>query len=246
MNELLDAHMRTSFARAERTGLLLSRAGRRFGYDSTAFVELAVDSVLAAQTEQAFVTWSYLASVVELADPLGRVLDVDPPIDVLVGAATHDGAPLETVYRRPATLAAELRAEGFAFVEVVERVSSEVELMADADVFTASRKTEQVYGAVDRRIVGWRRVPNATACQWCRMIATQRYKKQELAPAHRSCHCGTAPITSTTAVDRGPVYDPDALAQIKRDGVPTRYGERKKTAREANTQIERFGDTVES
>lgn len=245
MNELLDTHMRTSFARAERTGKLLVRAGRRFGFESASFVELAVDSVLAAQTEQAFATWSYLSSAVELADPLGRILDVDPPIDVLVGAATHGGAPLETVYRRPASLAAELRAEGLVFVEAFDRVASEVELMADADVFTASRKTEQVYGAVDRRIVGWKRVPNATACAWCRMIATQRYKRQELAPAHRSCHCGTAPITSTKAVDRGPIYDSDALARIKRDGVPTRYGERKRTSRRANAQIERFGESAD-
>lgn len=233
---LLDAHMRTSYDRAKRVGLAVARLGRVLGWETDDFVEEAVALVLAGQAEQAGASWGYLADYVEAADPLGRSLDADPPIDVLIGAATHDGTPLETVYRRPGRLAAELAVGGLSAVLVDERLSSEVELMASADVATAGRKAEQAYGAVDKRIVGWKRVPNVGACKWCRYIATQRYKKSQLSPAHRGCACGTEPLTKEVA--RGSVVDAEALKKIKTEGVPTKYGERRREARKANAAIE--------
>jgi hypothetical protein len=230
-----DAHMTTSYDRAQRVGLAVARLGAVFGWESDDFVEEAVALVLAGQIEQVLSTWSYLADSVELLDPFERILDVDAPVDVLVGSATHDGTPLEMVYRRPGILAADLTAEGLASSLVRSRVESEVVLMASADVSVAGRKAEQAYGLVDRRVVGTRRVPNVGACKWCRHIATQRYKKERLAPAHRGCACGTEPIVAPGGPGR--VADPVALAEIKANGVPTRYGQRQADARQANRAI---------
>lgn len=234
---LLDAHMRTSFARSAALGSLLTRAGRTLGYDSDRFVSLAVDAVLAAQTTQALATWSLFDLMGERSDPLGRRLEADPPIDVMIGAATHDGTPLETVYRRPGKmLAAELALEGGLELALARaKVDREVALMADADLFVSGRKAEQTFAQVDRRIVGYRRVPNGGACDWCLYIATQRYTVDTLAPAHRDCHCGTEPIYGI--VDPGPVLDPEGLAAIKKRGVPRRAGSRKAAAKRANAKI---------
>lgn len=45
-------------------------------------------------------------------------------------------------------------------------------------------------------IIGWRRVPDADACQWCLDIAGQVYKTAASADfGHSRCGCGVSPIT---------------------------------------------------
>jgi hypothetical protein len=229
---LLDAHMRETYARKGRVGSYLVRLGRTYGYRTDAFVERAVDVVLAGQIEQARATWEVHSLAAELADPLGRSFNVEPPLDVMIGAATHDGTPLETVYRRPGLLLGELAAEGVAATVAQSRAETMAVELADVDLSVAGRKAEQVRGMVDRRVVGYRRVPNSGACRFCRYIATQRYKTGTLAPAHAYCGCGTAEIYGTK--DPGQIIDSKELERIKKEGVPTRYGSRKESARRAS------------
>ena len=226
---LIDAHMRSSYDRQARTGAYLARVGETIGYGDE-FVSEAVDTVLAAQVDQAGATWSYLEETGLLADPLGRTLGVDPPLDEMVGAATHAGTPLETVYRRPGKLLAEL--EELDVPDAAARVAGEVDLLASSDVAQAGRQAEQTYGNLDKRVVGWRRVPNVGACDFCRLIATQRYKKRDLAPAHRSCHCGTAAIHGD--VDPGQVIDRKELDRLNAKGPQKRYGKRDPAAARAS------------
>lgn len=225
---LTDAHMRTSFDRQARTGAYVARLGQTLGYNSDEFISEAVDTVLAAQADQAAATWAYLSEAGEMFD--GRILPFDPPVDHLIGSATHAGTPLETVYRRPAKLAAELRAAGVDEAEVAARVSAEVEQLASTDVAVSGRRSEQVYGSVDKRIIGWRRVPNAGACEYCRLIATKDYGKRDLAPAHASCHCGTAPRFA----DSDDLVDDAAIARLDKQGVPMQRAQRAKDAARAN------------
>lgn len=233
---LLDAHMRATYDRKSRVSGLVLRAARTFGFGSPDFLEVAVDAVLAGQTEQALATWELHETASELADPLGRRLDVDPPLDVMVGAAAHDGTPLETVYRRPGSLLAELAVEGV----VAEIAQARAERMAvelvDVDLAVAGRNAEAVHAVADLRVVGYRRVPNGGACDWCRYIATQRYTVGNLAPAHAHCGCGTREIYGKR--DPGPVLNRRELERIKRDGVPKRAGSRKASARRANRKID--------
>jgi len=238
----LDAHMRMSYKRAQVTSRYIGRLGQEVGFETDEYIELAVDAVLSAQISQAESSWEYLSTFTSLEDPNGTVLPAEAPIEVLVGAATHDGVPLETIYRRPGLKAAGYAADGLDAVEILDRMVFEAEACAGSDVAVAGRHTEQAYGAVDERIVGWRRVPNAGACKYCQYIATQRYKTKDLAPAHEYCACGTKPILSEKVVDPGHVLDEKKLLEIKRDGVPTRYGQRAADSKRANRRIDNFGE----
>lgn len=213
---LTDAHMRTSYDRGARTGAAVARLGRTYGFASDDFVTESVDLVLAAQADQAAATWSYLSEATEMADTAARILPVDAPIDHLIGAATHDGTPLETVYRRPGKLLAELSADNVD--DAVARTAIMAEELATVDVAVAGRRAEAVYGSLDKRVVGWRRVPNASACAFCRTIATRTYSVERLAPAHRSCKCGTEPVTEQVPAGDD-IVDRDAVDRLNRNGV---------------------------
>jgi len=48
------------------------------------------------------------------------------------------------------------------------------------------------------RIIGWSRVPDGDACDWCLMVAGDRYKSATSADfGHLRCECGVVPILST-------------------------------------------------
>lgn len=63
----------------------------------------------------------------------------------------------------------------------------------------------------DERIVGWTRTLTGLACEWCRMVATQRYRTAESASfGHQRCDCGVDPIIGDR--DPGRVINRDLLA----------------------------------
>lgn len=222
---LLDAHMRRVNALRDQTVAGVRKLAETYGFDSDEFVAGAVETVLAGQTEEALATWSHLSLATALADPNdGGEIEVEAPVELMIGSATRAGTPLETIYHRPGIKALEYAANGMDVAEIFDALAPGVDELVSTDVAMAGRNAEQTYGSVDRRIVGWRRVPNVGACKWCRYIATQRYKKEELAPAHKNCHCGTEPIIGR--VDPGQIIDPDGLAAIKRGGAPKRTGRR--------------------
>jgi len=47
------------------------------------------------------------------------------------------------------------------------------------------------------RIIAWRRVPDGDACDWCLMVAGDRYKSATSADfGHLRCECGVSPVLS--------------------------------------------------
>lgn len=233
---LVDAHMRTSYARGTSVGKLVARLGETVGYDADEFIEGAVDIVLAGQTDQAFASWSYLDDAAQSVDKFGRSIALDAPADYLIGSATHNGTPLETVYRRPARMLAELDDLGIDRAEALAKVSAEVELLASSDVAIAGRHAEQAYGATDKRVEGWNRVPNVGACDFCRLIATKDYNRRDLAPAHRSCHCGTRPRFRPMS-EGADIVDREAYDRIEAKGQPTRRKQRAADSKAANKDL---------
>jgi hypothetical protein len=229
--------MRGSFDRATRSGRYLARVGNTVGFESDEFVSEAVDTILAAQTEQAGATWAYLTEAGEMFD--GRVMPYDAPVDKLIGSATHNKTALETVYRRPQRLAGELRAAGVSEPEISARLAQEVERLAHTDVAVSGRKAEQAFGSIDRRIIGWNRVTNAGACDFCILIAQHYYTKRDLAPAHADCHCGTSPRYAEAGDE---FVDEKAVARLEENGVPLKQAQRTKDAQRVN----RIADKLDS
>lgn len=219
---LLDSHMRETYRRKESVSKGVLRAAEALGIMSEEFVAVAVDLVLAGQTAQALATWELHETAAELADPLGRRLDIDPPVDRMIGAETHNGTPLETVYRRPARVLQEAVLAGAPYALAEAKAKREVVSLVDADMSVAGRRADEIHGKVDLRVVGYRRVPNSGACKWCRYIATQRYKTGNLRDAHEYCNCGTREIFGKR--DPGPILNKRELARIKAEGVPKKYG----------------------
>lgn len=63
----------------------------------------------------------------------------------------------------------------------------------------------------DERIVGWTRTLTGLACEWCRMVATQRYRTADSASfGHQRCDCGVDPIIGDR--DPGRAINRDLLA----------------------------------
>lgn len=88
-------------------------------------------------------------------------------------------------------------------------------------------------------LVGFRRVPQPGACDWCRLVSTQRYHSAETAAfghgkgKHNACHCTVVAIYGKR--DPGRVINRTRLAELKQEGVVARVGEAKRRQRERQT-----------
>jgi hypothetical protein len=58
------------------------------------------------------------------------------------------------------------------------------------------RQTLVAVGEQDPTILGYQRVPDAGACAFCRLVAGQRYRTDQLMPLHNHCGCGVDVITA--------------------------------------------------
>lgn len=132
--------------------------------------------------------------------------------------------PLELVYERPIVTARTALSRGEPFVRAVAIGRARAAANADTDVILASRAGSAEAMARSSRIVGYRRVPDSGACEFCLLVSTQRYTKERLMPIHNHCHCSVAPIIGTT--DPGRVIDSERLARIKNGKVRRPDGER--------------------
>lgn len=72
---------------------------------------------------------------------------------------------------------------------------------AAMDVQNTMRHTLKLIGDTDILILGYRRVPDATACDFCKLIAGRRYLTSELQPVHANCGCGVDVITEANRGD---------------------------------------------
>lgn len=161
------------------------------GYDRediSTWLRLLLPVLLAHQRQASLGTQAYIARLTQ-QQALG--LDPDPII-----AAIRGGVTPQEVYERPfVTLWSGLK-EGRPFEEANATALERATSTAQTDAQLAMTHTLRAAGEADDLIVGFQRVPDATACDFCRICAGQRYKTHQLMPLHNRCGCGVDIITT--------------------------------------------------
>lgn len=153
------------------------------------FLSLVVPLILAAQRRSAALTNAFLAR------SLGRP-PVGMDIEQAIGPAIRNGIPPETVYRRPFVAAWSALKQHAPWEEAVRIGLERATGAAAMDVQNTMRHTLVQVGMRDDLILGYRRVPDADACPFCRLIAGRRYLVEDLLPVHPRCGCGVDVITA--------------------------------------------------
>jgi hypothetical protein len=113
-----------------------------------------------------------------------------------LGRASRKGRLLETVYHRPAKTEAKALAKGIDPAAARQLALDELRRLGDTDVLVAGRKAENLAMSENTNIDGYTRVPDASACSFCWLIAERVYKSGDLAPSHAFCKCSIDPITN--------------------------------------------------
>lgn len=178
--------------------------------DVPAFLAVAVPAVIAAQRVAASLTNAFLARSV------GRQpLQLD--LARLIGPAIRNGTMPADVYRRPFVTTWTALKEGVAYEDAVARGRHRATSAAAMDVQLTMRQTLVNVGERDELILGYRRVPDPGACDFCRLIAGRRYTVDQLMPVHNHCGCGVDVIT---VANRGDFTGkPENDLSVTRDGV---------------------------
>jgi hypothetical protein len=195
--ELAEAHV-TAQARLRELGAgMIANAWRGMpAYhesDLDLWLTTAVPIVLAAQRQAVSLTEAFLAR------SLGRQPFGVPPAG-LIGDALRGTSP-ETVYRRPFVTVWTALGAGKELEAAIEEGLTRATAAAATDVQLAMRSTLREVGQVDEAILGYQRVPDAAACDFCRLVAGQRYTTDELMPIHTHCGCGVDVITAANRGD---------------------------------------------
>lgn len=172
------------------------------------FLSMVVPLILAAQRQSATLTSMFLATALH---PPARVLVPAPappriaalPVDLeqVTGAAIRAGTPPEVVYRRPFVTVWTMLQEHTPWAEAVNAGLARAQASAAMDVQNTMRHTLKLIGDAEPMILGYRRIPDASACEFCKLIAGRRYLTSELQPVHPRCGCGVGVITEANRGD---------------------------------------------
>lgn len=129
----------------------------------------------------------------------------------------RNGAAPADVYARPFVNVWTDLKQGKSFEAAVAAGRNRATSAVQMDAQLAMRDTLSVVGARDKRILGYRRVPDAGACDFCKLIAGQRYTTDQLMPVHNHCGCGVDVITEDNRGDFTGKRENDL--NVTRDGV---------------------------
>lgn len=166
--------------------------------------------VEAAQRQSVHLTDAYLARATE-RQPVGA------DADKLIGAYVRNGTPPEEVYRRPFVTVWSSLDAGNGLAAAVSAGRARATSTAAMDVQLSMRSTLMAVGEADSLILGYRRVPDAGACEFCRAAAGQRYTTGQLMPLHNRCGCGVDVITEANRGDFS--GKPENDLSVVREGV---------------------------
>lgn len=110
-------------------------------------------------------------------------------------------------------------AQGRPYEEAVAAGRAMTEAATSNTVISAARRTGDAVATGSRAgVVGWRRVLDGKACDWCQVISTQRYRTAESADfGHDRCGCTPVPIVGDR--DPGRIVNRDLLAELKARGA---------------------------
>lgn len=198
MTALANAHIEGQRRLRELAGRGISTIWRELpGYDEDdvdRFLARAVPFVLAAQRQSITLTEAFLAR------ELGRrAIGLDPAS--IIGPGIRNGTPPEQVYRRPFVTVWTALGASRAWQDAVNEGLARAVSTAQTDVQLAMRQTLRDVAQADDRILGYARVPDGNACDFCRLVAGQRYTTEDLMPIHNHCGCGVDVITAFNRSD---------------------------------------------
>lgn len=183
-------NQRQQSALARHVGEVYHRTFRTLpGVDDAAaerWLRFAVPTMKAAKTQTAY---SQLAYTREVA----RWMHL--PATATIDVAAIVGDSLEDRYMAPVIAARSWVAEGNWFTDAIEMAANQAREMARSDIADTSRDAAVASMGATPGVTHYRRVPSDSACDFCLLIAGQRYTTEDLAPAHNNCTCGVAPIT---------------------------------------------------
>jgi len=119
-------------------------------------------------------------------------------------------------------------AEGMPYDQAKESGAS----MAEMTGYSATNDGAMArMGQPGTKVKGWRRVINPTACEWCRVVATQLYRTQESATfGHWKCRCTTVAVMGDT--DPGKAINQARLRELKASGAVERVSKARERSRE--------------
>jgi hypothetical protein len=195
--------------------------------DMDRFLSTALPMVTGAQRLMGSLTDAYLSRVVgALTDSTS--LPVGLPTSLVTGEALR-GVPPAEVYRRPFVTTWTALSNGQSLDAAVKQGGERLHSVAATDLQLA--KTHSASAAMQRmqRVIGYRRVPDGTACALCLVASTQRYHRAELLPIHPGCGCDVEPLVGNEP--EGQVIDRELLNRIH-NAVREKFGTQNLSARE--------------
>lgn len=150
-------------------------------------------------------TDGYMADYLRSAGEDARPLGLDPN-------DYRRPSPDGEVYARPFVHTYTKQAEGMDPRQARQFGGTIATTLANTDVQFAARGASADWTARDTRIVGYRRVPGAGACQFCILVSTRRYTTGQLMEIHNRCGCGVEPIVGQN--DPGIVADRELFERL--------------------------------
>lgn len=174
--------------------------------DVELWLSRVVPLVQAGQRQSVAITDLYLARALE-RQPIGVNAQ-----DIL--AATRNGVTADEVYRRPFVEVWTALKGGQLWKDAVALGLERATSAAAMDVQLAMRDTSAQILGNDPNVIGFQRVPDGGACDFCLVASEQMYHSEDLSPLHNRCGCGVEPVTRDQTREStglgGPKIDPES------------------------------------
>lgn len=168
------------------------------------FLSTALPVLGGANLQSVALTEAYLARALD-RQPLG--VDAHQVV-----AGIRNGATAEEVYRRPFVTVWSALSRGAPFDEAVAAGRARAAAAAATDVQLAFRDTLRAAGEADRTIMGYARVANPGACDFCQRVDGGQFLKHDPMPLHPHCNCGARVVEYTRGRHFTPTATPDTVA----------------------------------
>lgn len=195
---LSDAHIRGQARLRGATVAAVERLWRGMrGYeraDLDEWLSAVVPAVLTAQRASVSLTDAYVARMLA-RQPLGV------SADEIIRANRGDVVP-EEVYSRPFVTVWSALGAGTLYEDAVAAGLARATGTAAMDVQMAMRASANAVQQADPSIVGYERVADAGACEFCQEVDTAFVYSADAMALHNHCGCGLEPVTRATRGQR--------------------------------------------
>lgn len=222
-------------ATADAANALWTEIGGLTDLEQQQFATQIAPLVGSAQQVVSQITATYAAQAVSTMT--GEIVQpITPDLSDL-----RNGTPLVEVYKRPTVVARVGISKGLSFTEAMALGGARASLLADTDVMLSHRKSAYDSFTGFPQVIGYRRVPNVGACEFCQVASVQRYQVRDLAALHPNCRCGVVPIIGFQ--DPGQIINRTLYDRLRKDGAMARITEAKDRIR-AKNEANRLRDAI--